>query len=128
MILSLFIDLQADNIAKESTRGVLRDVLPAPLAEFLSPRGTEEWDAPLFGGPIATPPIPGPEVFDVRREPESTPDAAPWEQLEDFVAGSNNWALAGSQDRRRQGVGRQRHAPAPAGARHLVPGPPGSAG
>ena len=26
-----------------------------------------------------------------------TPDATPWEQLEDFVAGSNNWALAGSR-------------------------------
>jgi len=97
VVLSLFIDLQADNIAKESARGVLHDVLPAPLAEFLSPRGTEEWDAPLFGGPIAPPPIPGPEVFDVRREPDLPPDTAPWEQLEDFVAGSNNWALAASR-------------------------------
>ena len=51
----------------------------------------------MFGGPIVPPPIPGPEVFDVGREPEMTPDATPWEQLEDFVAGSNNWALAGSR-------------------------------
>ena len=97
VILSLFIDLQADNIAKESARGILRDVLPAPLAAFLTPRGTEEWDAPLFGGPIAPPPIPGSEVFDTRREPEAMPDTSPWEELEDFVAGSNNWALAGSR-------------------------------
>jgi penicillin amidase len=97
VILSLFIDLQADNIAKESARGILRDVLPAPLAEFLSPRGMEEWDAPLFGGPIAMPPVPGREVFDVGREPRATPDDTPWDQLEDFVAGSNNWALAGSR-------------------------------
>ena len=30
VILALFIDLQGDNIAKESARGILRDVLPAP--------------------------------------------------------------------------------------------------
>ena len=40
VILALFIDLQGDNIAKESARGVVRDVLPGPLAEFLSPRGS----------------------------------------------------------------------------------------
>ena len=97
VILSLFIDLQADNIAKESARGNLRDVLPAPLAEFLSPAGMEEWDSPLFGGPIAMPPVPGREVFDVGREPRATTDGTPWDQLEDFVAGSNNWALAGSR-------------------------------
>ncbi len=97
VILSFFFDLQIDNIAKESARGVLHEVLPASLAEFLSPRGTEEWDAPLFGGPIVPPPIPGPEVFDVGREPEVPPDATPWKELEDFVPGSNNWALAGSR-------------------------------
>jgi hypothetical protein len=59
------------------------------------PRPTR--DAPLFGGPIAMPPVPGREVFDVGREPRATPDGTPWEQLEDFVAGSNNWALAGSR-------------------------------
>jgi penicillin amidase len=95
--LSLFIDLQHDNIAKESARGILRDVLPAPLAEFLSPRGSLEWDAPMFGGPIAPPPLPGPEVFDLRAEPAGVPDSTPWDELEDFVAGSNNWALAGTR-------------------------------
>jgi penicillin amidase len=97
VLLALFIDLQGDNLAKESARGVVRDVLPGPLAEFLSPRGSIEWDAPLFGGPIAPPPIPGPDVFDLRNEPRAEPDATPWEELEDFVAGSNNWALSGAR-------------------------------
>lgn len=97
VILALFIDLQADNIAKESARGVLRDVLPGPLAGFLSPRGTGEWDAPLIGGPLAMPPIPGRDAFDVAREPRAAPDGTPWDRLESLVAGSNNWALAGSR-------------------------------
>ncbi len=97
VILSLFIDLQGDNIAKESARGVVHDVFPPALAEFLTPRGILEWDAPMFGEPIVPPPIPGPEVFDLRHEPDRSPDSTPWDQLEDFVAGSNNWALAGSR-------------------------------
>ena len=97
VILALFIDLQGDNIAKESARGVLRNVLPGPLAEFLSPKGSFEWDAPMFGGSITPPPVPSAEVFDLRNEPVSTPDPTPWREIEDFVAGSNNWALAGSR-------------------------------
>jgi len=97
VMLALFIDLQSDNIAKESARGVLRAVLPRPLAEFLSPRGSIEWDAPMFGGPIAPPPVPGAQVFDLRNESVSTLDPTPWYELEDYGPGSNNWALAGSR-------------------------------
>jgi penicillin amidase len=75
---------------------LFRDLLPGPLAEFLSPRGSLEWDAPLFGGPIASAPFPGPEVFDLRAEPQALPGSTPWRDLQDFVAGSNNWALGGS--------------------------------
>ena len=71
---SLFIDLQGDNIAKESARGVLRDVLPAPLAEFLSPRGSVEWDAPMFGGPIAAAAGPRPGGL---RPPATSPRQRP---------------------------------------------------
>jgi penicillin amidase len=98
VILALYIDLQGDNIAKESARGVLQDVLPGPLADFFSPRGSAEWDAPVFGGLIAPPLVPpGPTVFDLRNEPVGKPDPTSWDELEDFVAGSNNWALAGSR-------------------------------
>jgi penicillin amidase len=98
VVLSLFIDLQGDNIGKESARGVLYDVLPLPLADFLSPRGSVEWDAPLFGGPLEPPPIPGPELFDLRNEPPGVPDTTPWAELEEkTVVGSNNWALAGNR-------------------------------
>jgi penicillin amidase len=97
VILALFIDLQGDNIAKESARGVLRDVLPGPLAAFLSPIGSGKWDAPMLGGPMTLAPIPDASVFDLRTEPRSDPDPTPWSELEDYVAGSNNWALAGAR-------------------------------
>jgi penicillin amidase len=97
VLIALFIDLQGDNIAKESARGLVRDLLPGPLAEFLTPRGSIEWDAPMFGAPIAPPPIPGPDVFDLRNEPPGLADTTPWDGLEDFVAGSNNWALSGAR-------------------------------
>jgi penicillin amidase len=52
---------------RESTRGLLHDVLPKELAEFLAPPGTE-WDAPVVGEIYGTPPIPGPDVYDLRQQ------------------------------------------------------------
>jgi penicillin amidase len=87
----------------------MRDLLPAEVYAFLTPPGTE-WDAPIVGPAFAVPPIPGPEVFDVRKEP-SPPPALPLpsarraalerpnaDQRDDLEAalGSNNWAVAGT--------------------------------
>jgi penicillin G amidase len=58
-----------------------------------------EWDAPLVGSAFVTPPIPGPEVFDLRRRPASRKAASfhPREDgLEEAAAGSNNWAVSGA--------------------------------
>jgi penicillin amidase len=115
VILAMFLELQDDTGARESTLGVMHDTLPAALFDFLAPRGTE-WDAPIVGAPIATPPIPGPDTFDLRhREPalarrfvpaRMSADQTSAEEMraeevraEDWsegpVAGSNNWAVAG---------------------------------
>ena len=107
--LSMFIELHDDQGLQESARGLMRDTLPPALYAFLTPPGTE-WDAPLVGPAFAVPPIPGPEVFDVRKEPPPvapprlppgrraalTPPSA--DQREDLEAalGSNNWAVAGT--------------------------------
>ncbi|MCP4204831.1 MAG: penicillin acylase family protein, partial [bacterium] len=86
----------------EAARGAIEDLLGSEVLDFLDPSGTE-WDAPLVGGPFQTPPIPGPESFDLRRASTSVDG-----QLEVAgrvsgaaessrpVRGSNNWALAGS--------------------------------
>jgi penicillin G amidase len=105
---SMFLELQTASIDRESNLGMMRDLLPAALVDFLAPQGTE-WDAPLLGGPLPAPPLPGPEVFDLRRQPPpppATPAAnraalapAPWGEERDDAAipGSNNWAVAGSR-------------------------------
>lgn len=97
---AMFLELQDENGRLESDLGVMADVLPRELYEFLTPAGTE-WDAPLVGEPLPMPPIPGPEVLDLRTLPPETRAArrtAPaWRGEEPSpVLGSNNWAVAGT--------------------------------
>jgi len=93
--LAMFIELHNPTGIRELSLGVMHDLLPPPLAEFLTRSGSE-WDAPLVGEPMATPPIPGPEVFDLRRE-KAQPRPLPWSGFaERPPRGSNNWAVAGT--------------------------------
>jgi penicillin amidase len=97
-LLAMYLDLQGKDHERESAMGVVRDVLPGPLAEFLCVKGSPDWDAPLQGGPIPLPALPGPEVFDLRHEParfrDVPPDPTPLEELETLFAASNNWAVS----------------------------------
>jgi len=94
---AMFLDLQGGDGAHESTVGLVHDLMAQPMADFLMPAGTE-WDAPIVGAAVATPPIPGPEVFDLRKEPRvELPKAAALEApRERVVLGSNNWAVSGA--------------------------------
>jgi penicillin amidase len=98
---AMFFELNDENGTAESNLGVLHDMLPPEMFELLAPQGTE-WDAPVMGQPFATPPIPGPEVFNLRRglTPVPATKAAafrPERESESAAAvGSNNWAVAGT--------------------------------
>jgi penicillin amidase len=93
--LAMAIELQQPNGRRELSLGVMSDLLPRPLFDFLTPAGTE-WDAPLIGGPLPTPPMPGSEVFDLRRE-TVRPRPLPWRGFAERKArGSNSWAVAGT--------------------------------
>lgn len=96
-VYAMFLDLQGGDWERESNVGLVQDLLPKPLAELLTAPGSE-WDAPIVGAPRATPPVPGPEVFDLRKEPPvELPKAAALEPQEERLAlGSNNWAVAGT--------------------------------
>ena len=112
VVYAMYLDLQGRQWSRESARGVLHDRLPAELAAFLDPPGTD-WDAPLQGEALPAPPPPGPEIFDLRRQPVaaaiSTPSTAPATFSAPQVAlfptgaaaesesgsGSNNWAVSG---------------------------------
>ena len=65
VVLSMFITLQDPDGAYEATLGTMHDVLPEAMANFLAPIGTE-WDSPIVGDALGVPPIPGPDVYDLR--------------------------------------------------------------
>jgi penicillin amidase len=90
----MYEQLNYSAFAAESSRGVVRDTVPAVLYHFLYQRGTE-WDAPVTGEPMPPVPIPSADEVNVRgqvlaREPGFV--SAPGNEL---LAGSNNWAVAG---------------------------------
>jgi len=98
--LTMFVTLQGEQPGQESSLGLMHDVLPPALFEFLAPRGSE-WDAPLEGAPFPEAKLPGPEVVDLRKGPPrsaslgSRGEPSPWDDPE-LAYGSNNWAVAGS--------------------------------
>lgn len=120
VLLTMFIELQDDTGRHEAALGLMHDVLPEPLYDFLVPRGTE-WDAPIVGGPVGDPLMPGPDVFDLssaesgavgrlgprpasfamppggrrRVDPAGTRTAAGASFVDRDFPGSNNWAVAG---------------------------------
>jgi penicillin amidase len=65
VVLAMFIQLQDDDGSYESVLATMHDVLPAPMFEFMASPGTE-WDAPVVGERFTVPPIPGPDVSDLR--------------------------------------------------------------
>ena len=111
--LAMYRDLQGRQPRQESVLGLMRETLPAGMADFLAPVGTE-WDAPIEGGPIPMPAVPGPDVVDLRKtrpaaaaavpEPDSGALAfvgvpigfRPSSPDDDIALGSNNWAVAGT--------------------------------
>lgn len=95
--LAMFIELHDPTGVRELSLGAIHDLLPRPVADFLTPPGTE-WDAPLVGEPMTTPPIPGPDVFDLRKQPVDA-KPLPWDVVGErrTPRGSNNWAVAGTR-------------------------------
>ncbi|HEY9467586.1 MAG TPA: penicillin acylase family protein [Vicinamibacterales bacterium] len=65
VVLSMFITLQDYTGSYESTLATMTDVMPKPMVDLLAPDGTE-WDSPIVGAAFSTPPIPGPDVYNLR--------------------------------------------------------------
>ena len=129
--LTMYLTSQSQLPRLESTLELMHDILPPELVAFLAPRGTE-WDAPLEGEPFAQPEIPGPEVLDLRRGRRApSPGASgtrrglrsPAPRRRRGGGGPRQQQLGGGRHahRPRRGAARQRHAPRPRGAQHLVP-------
>ena len=102
VVLSMFITLQDVDGSYEATLATMHDVLPPAMFDFLNPRGSE-WDAPLVGPAFTVPPIPGPDIYNLRaqregrapidlRRREDDVSALPREEA---AVGSNNFAVSG---------------------------------
>ncbi len=120
--IAMYVTLQGAQREYEATLGAMHDVLPAPLFEFMAGRASD-WESPIVGPQYPVPPIPGPDVVDVRtgrglgpRHEESAPgktsrfepradprpgDSPPWwarlPREEEATLGSNNWAVSGAR-------------------------------
>lgn len=109
--LAMFLTLQDEDGRVESNLGMMADLLPPALSDFLAPRGTE-WDAPLVGDAMAATAAPAPQVLDLRRRASArgaggaalptaptawSRDAPLGAEQADAALGSNNWAVAGSE-------------------------------
>ncbi len=98
VIFSMFLDLQDDGFDFEVGRGLIHDLLPQEMFEFLMSRGSQ-WDAPIHGEAFEVPPVPGPELFDARKFSKLSTQRTRSDHLsayeEPYVLGSNNWAVAG---------------------------------
>lgn len=104
LVLAQFLDLQDEGGIRESNLGVMANVLPEPLRDFLTPRGTR-WDAPLRGPAFDVPPVPTADVFDLRAVPPAAGETArrgagssETRSPGAFDRGaSNSWAVAGTR-------------------------------
>jgi penicillin amidase len=95
VVYAMYNMLQFGAVDRERVQGLVEELLPGPLARFLSPPGSP-WDAPLVGPALPSVPIPGADVIDLRKDParwSAPPLAASPERI---PAGSNNWAVAGA--------------------------------
>jgi penicillin amidase len=94
-VLAMFNTLQGRQALFERTIGALRDALPEPMYRFLAAYGSE-WDTPVLGQGSVRPAIPGPEVFDLRKQhARLTPRPSSGDGELDLIIGSNNWAVDG---------------------------------
>jgi penicillin amidase len=93
---AMYFQLNDESAVRESTRGMIRDLLGERVFDFLAPLG-DSWDAPIFGEPFGPAPIPGPRSLDLRAAPAAPAAAAvaPPDRRPATAAGSNNWAIAG---------------------------------
>ncbi|MGE5626364.1 MAG: penicillin acylase family protein [Bacillota bacterium] len=90
---AMYLDLQRGGRDRnESDLALMRDLLPAPLFHFLASPGTQ-WDAPILGKPMETPPIPGPDVVDLRKHPPEKLALLGEADDDSDDIGSNNWAV-----------------------------------
>lgn len=97
VVYAMYIDL-TEAFDYDAMRGTIRATLPIELERFIYSAGSD-WDAPLIGGALEVAPVPGPEIYDVRKfaplQPTTPAEARLAQEENEAALGSNNWAVAG---------------------------------
>ena len=64
-LIAMSVTLQGNQWEYERTLGALAGRLPAPMFEFMAGRASD-WESPIVGVPHPVPPVPGPDVYEIR--------------------------------------------------------------
>ena len=92
---NMYLELNDDRANRDARRGLAHRVLSQTLFDFLYPDGTD-WDAPMEGRPrpaMQPPPATQLKAVAVGASP---PGSKFTETSDNFIVGSNNWAVAGT--------------------------------
>ena len=92
VLYAMFTTLNDSRATRDVRRSYVRRVLPDAAYGWLYPDGTG-WDAPIVGEPRQTPPVPGPDVLNLRNVRINTDVES--DEVEPPIPGSNNWAVSG---------------------------------
>lgn len=90
---AMFLELNDERATRDVRRGLVRQVLPDAVFNWLYPEGTD-WDAPMLGNARAGAPLPAASEYTISELPLSTARLAG--NAGEMLPGSNNWAVAGN--------------------------------
>lgn len=93
---SIYLFLEGSDLGWHRANGLIHDILPKELAEFLTGRGSG-WDSPVQREAFTAPPIPSPDAVNLRSDIlfKLAEENEPWNRLETKVLGSNAWLVSG---------------------------------
>ncbi|MDH3589433.1 MAG: penicillin acylase family protein, partial [Gammaproteobacteria bacterium] len=95
-VFSMYFELNDENASRESSLGVLNELLNPETYRWLIQSGTD-WDAPIRGDIVAPAPLPGRDALDLRKLPPEIFKAARTSEDDGTVPGSNSWAVSASR-------------------------------
>jgi len=94
VVYSMFLDLNDERARRDVRRGLVQQVLPQQVYDWLYQHGTK-WDAPLMGEPRETVSMPAAAEFDVSAMAPTAGIRTLPANADAVLPGSNNWAVAG---------------------------------